>query len=133
MGAAICDELDAVSEVRPPFSPEEVVAHFSSVLKTYGVMKITSDHYAGEWPRERLRAHGIGVGEVGTRWTIRQAALTTSSIPRWGSLPGLAPWPARPRTISTQAGIRSGSSHRHAEPNAGDVLTRREATVAVGR
>jgi hypothetical protein len=51
--------LDAIREVRPPFSPEAVTADFAGVLKAYGVTRVTGDRYAGEWPRERLRTHGI--------------------------------------------------------------------------
>lgn len=52
--------LDAVREVRPPFSPEAVVADFASLLKSYRVHEVTGDRYGGEWPRERFRAHGVG-------------------------------------------------------------------------
>jgi len=51
--------LDAVRERRPPFSPEDVVAEFADLLKGYGVRKIVGDRYAGEWPRERFRVHGV--------------------------------------------------------------------------
>lgn len=51
--------LDAVREVRPPFSPEGVVAEFAALLKSYRVTKINGDRYAGEWPRERFKVHGI--------------------------------------------------------------------------
>jgi hypothetical protein len=51
--------LDAVREVRPPFSPESVVTEFAATLKTYGLRQVTGDRYAGEWPRERFREHGI--------------------------------------------------------------------------
>jgi hypothetical protein len=51
--------LDAVRERRPPFSPNEVVAEFSKLLKAYGIRKVSGDHYGGEWPGERFRAHGI--------------------------------------------------------------------------
>jgi hypothetical protein len=51
--------LDALRERMPPFSPEDVVAEFSELLKSYRVSKITGDRYAGEWPRERFREHGI--------------------------------------------------------------------------
>jgi hypothetical protein len=51
--------LDLVTEVRPPFSPEAVVAEFSKVLQKYGIGKVTGDRYAGEWPRERFRRHGV--------------------------------------------------------------------------
>ena len=51
--------LDAVREAKPPFSPESVVKDFSDLLKSYGVSKVTGDRYAGEWPRERFREHGV--------------------------------------------------------------------------
>ncbi len=51
--------LDAVREVRPLFSPESVVEDFSALLNSYGVKEVHGDRYAGEWPRERFREHGI--------------------------------------------------------------------------
>ena len=51
--------LDAVRERRPPFSPESVVSEFVELLKSYGITTVTGDRYAGEWPRERFREHGI--------------------------------------------------------------------------
>ncbi len=51
--------LDAVREVRPPFSPEAVVEDFAVVLRSYGISRVSGDSYAGEWPRERFAAHGI--------------------------------------------------------------------------
>jgi len=51
--------LDAVREVKPPFSPERVVAEFADVLKRYRVMKVYGDRYAGEWPVAAFRSHGI--------------------------------------------------------------------------
>jgi hypothetical protein len=51
--------LDALREVRPPFSPESVVRDFATLLKTYHVSTVRGDRYAGEWPRERFREHGI--------------------------------------------------------------------------
>lgn len=51
--------LDAVRERRPPFSPDSVVEEFCGLLKTYGISEVTGDRYAGEWPRERFRVHGI--------------------------------------------------------------------------
>lgn len=52
--------LDAVREVRPPFSPEAVTQDFAALLKSYRVQRVQGDRYAGEWPRERFRVHGIG-------------------------------------------------------------------------
>jgi hypothetical protein len=51
--------IDAIRERKPPFSPQDVVAEFSALLKTYRISKIFGDCYAGEWPRERFREHGI--------------------------------------------------------------------------
>lgn len=51
--------LDCIRERRPPFSPEQVVAEFSETLKAYRVREVTGDRYAGEWPREQFRKHGI--------------------------------------------------------------------------
>ena len=52
--------LDVVREIRPPFSPEAVVEEFCDVLKAYRIARVTGDAYAGEWPRERFRVHGVG-------------------------------------------------------------------------
>jgi hypothetical protein len=51
--------LDAIRERRPPFSPEDVVREFSEVLKAYQIKAVRGDKYAGEWPRERFRLHGV--------------------------------------------------------------------------
>ena len=51
--------LDALRERKPPFSPEDVVREFAALLKSYGITSVTGDRYAGEWPRERFREHGI--------------------------------------------------------------------------
>ena len=53
------DVLDCLRERRPPFSPEAVVQEFADVLKSYRISTVTGDRYAGEWPRERFRVHGI--------------------------------------------------------------------------
>src|SRR6185312_8850030 len=46
--------LDAVRECRPPFSPENVVDEFCTLLKSYRITTVTGDRYAGEWPREQF-------------------------------------------------------------------------------
>lgn len=51
--------VDAVVEVRPPFSPDAVVAQFCEVLVRYGITSVVGDHYGGEWPRERFRERGV--------------------------------------------------------------------------
>ena len=51
--------LDCVREMKPPFSPESVVMDFAALLKTYRLQRVTGDFYAGEWPTERFKTHGI--------------------------------------------------------------------------
>jgi len=51
--------VDATREVRPPFSPENVIDDFATLLKTYRIFKVTGDRYAGEFPRELFRKRGI--------------------------------------------------------------------------
>jgi hypothetical protein len=51
--------VDAIREVKPPLSPESVIAEFVSVLKSYHCHKVTGDRYGGEFPREQFRKRGI--------------------------------------------------------------------------
>ena len=51
--------IDAVRERKPPFSPEDVVAEFAALLKSYGIYRVVGDRYAGEWPREQFKKHSI--------------------------------------------------------------------------
>jgi hypothetical protein len=51
--------LDAVREVRPPFSPDQVVSDFCDLQQSYGITRVTGDRYGGEWPRERFASHGV--------------------------------------------------------------------------
>jgi len=53
--------LDAVREVRPPFSPEQAVEEFCALLRTYQVYGIRSDRYGGEWVNESFRRRGVVV------------------------------------------------------------------------
>ena len=51
--------LDCIRERKPPFSPEGVIAEFADLLKTYRVGRVVGDRFAGEFPREQFRKHGI--------------------------------------------------------------------------
>jgi hypothetical protein len=44
--------IDAVREVRPPFSPEAVIAEFAAQCRSYRIYLVTGDRYGGEFPRE---------------------------------------------------------------------------------
>jgi hypothetical protein len=51
--------IDALRDVRPPFSPEGVVREFAKLLKSYRITTVRGDRYAGEWCREVFRKRGI--------------------------------------------------------------------------
>jgi hypothetical protein len=44
--------LDAIREIRPPFSPADAVAEFVSLLKTYRVEQVSGDHWGGLFVRQ---------------------------------------------------------------------------------
>jgi hypothetical protein len=52
--------VDLVREVKPPFGPDQVCQDFAADLKRYRIGTVYGDRYAGEWPRERFKVHGIG-------------------------------------------------------------------------
>jgi hypothetical protein len=51
--------IDVVRAWSAPFNPSGVVAEAAELLRTYRVFHVTGDRYAGEWPREQFRSHGI--------------------------------------------------------------------------
>ena len=51
--------VDALREIKAPFSPENAVYEFARLLKSYNVSRIEGDHYAGSWPVEQFRKFGI--------------------------------------------------------------------------
>jgi hypothetical protein len=51
--------VDALREVTPPFSPEQVVEQFSSLLRSYNCDKVVGDRYAGEWPVDMFNRFNI--------------------------------------------------------------------------
>jgi hypothetical protein len=57
---AVC-VLDAVLECKPPFNPETAIAECTAVLNRFGVTRVVSDKYAGDWPKARFAEHGIAL------------------------------------------------------------------------
>jgi hypothetical protein len=51
--------IDALREVRPPFSPEFVTSEFATLLKSYRLSTVTGDRYGGEWPVEQFGKYGV--------------------------------------------------------------------------
>jgi hypothetical protein len=51
--------LDAVREIKPPFSPEAATRELAGFFKSYGLSRISGDRYAGMWPREAFLKHNV--------------------------------------------------------------------------
>jgi hypothetical protein len=51
--------LDAVREIRAPFSPDDAVAEFATLLKSYSIRTVRGDRYAAEWVTEAFKKAGI--------------------------------------------------------------------------
>ena len=51
--------LDAVREVKPPFSPDAVVSDFAEAFHRYHVREIIGDRWGGEFVQELFRAKGL--------------------------------------------------------------------------
>lgn len=51
--------LDLIREVRPPFSPEDVVKQFSRTLKDYGLASVTGDRYGSHWVSDAFQREGV--------------------------------------------------------------------------
>jgi hypothetical protein len=51
--------LDCIRGIRPPFNPASAVSELAQCLKSYGIDRIVGDRYAGAWPSEAFRNHGI--------------------------------------------------------------------------
>ncbi len=51
--------LDAIREIRPPFSPESVVGEFAALLKSYDIAHVVGDRYGGAFAAEVFGKSGI--------------------------------------------------------------------------
>jgi hypothetical protein len=51
--------IDAIRETKPPFSPEQVVQHYTELLKSYRINRVIGDRYGGVWPVEQFSRFGI--------------------------------------------------------------------------
>jgi hypothetical protein len=48
-----------IREKKPPFSPKAIIEEYCELLKQYGIRKVTADRYAGDFPVEAFKEHGI--------------------------------------------------------------------------
>ena len=51
--------MDCLREVKPPMDPAITTAELATVARSYGLTSVTGDRYAGQWPAEQWRAHGV--------------------------------------------------------------------------
>jgi hypothetical protein len=51
--------VDALREIKAPFSPEVVVGELAQLFTSYRIISICGDRYGGEWPREQFANFGI--------------------------------------------------------------------------
>jgi hypothetical protein len=51
--------IDALREVKPPFSPEFAVGQFAQLLRSYRIYRVAGDGFGGEFCREPLRKHSV--------------------------------------------------------------------------
>lgn len=49
--------VDLVRELHG--SPAQIAGEHAATLKMYGIHRVTGDRYAGQWPRDEFRKHGI--------------------------------------------------------------------------
>jgi hypothetical protein len=51
--------IDAIREVKPPFSPEQVIIDLVSVVQSYNCHRVSGDRYGGQFPQEQFRKRGV--------------------------------------------------------------------------
>lgn len=122
--------LDCVRERKPPFSPEQVTEEFADLLKSYHIREVHGDRYAGEWPREQFRKHGISY-----RCSEKSKSdIYTELLPMLNS--GRAELLDNPRLVAQLLGLerrtsRSGKDSIDHGPNAHDDIINAAAGAMV--
>src|SRR5262249_41890562 len=121
--------IDAVREMRPPFSPTVVVDEFAELLKAYNVTKVVGDHYGGEFVKEPFCKHGISY-ELCKQ---PKSDLYRDLLPRLNS--GQIVLPRHDRLVAQICGLerrtgRSGKDSIDHAPNGHDDLANAVAGAA---
>ncbi len=122
--------LDLVRERRPPFSPDDIVREYAALVRGYGTTEVYGDRYAGEWPRERFRAHDVTyVPAEKSKSELYQAFLPLVNAGRVELLD-------EPRLTTQLLGLerrtaRSGRDSIDHAPNAHDDIANAVAGAAV--
>jgi hypothetical protein len=100
--------LNCVREWKAPLEPDAVVREIAGQIRAYGMRRCWGDRYAGEWPRERFRAHGIRYEACPRPKADLYVDLLPTLTARRIELPEM------PRLVSQLAGLerRTGRSGR---------------------
>ncbi len=53
--------VDRVEERYSPLDPAKVTEEYAAILKGYGIRRVRSDRYAGQWPVSAYAKHGLAV------------------------------------------------------------------------
>ena len=118
--------VDMVRELHG--SPATIVAEYATVLKGYGVNSVTGDRYAGQWPADEFRRHGVRYHTS----DLDRSGIYVEFMAQMNS--GRAILPPDEKMVRQMIGLerRTGSSGRdtidHA-PNAHDDLANAAAGV----
>jgi hypothetical protein len=123
--------VDVLREIRAPYSPARAVETYAELLRSYGLAALTGDNYAGEWPVEAFRGHGI---------TYTKAAKAKGDLYRDSLallLSGRVELPDSDRLLTQFTGLerrvgRSGRDVIDHAPNAHDDLPNAVAGLVVG-
>lgn len=123
--------LDALYERPPPFSPRATVAEIAGLLKQYGISRVTGDRYAGDWPAEAFREHGVTYEPAGRT----RSEIYVEAIPLFTS--GRVRLLDNKRLVDQFAGLRrrvqpGGREQIDHGANAHDDLCNAAAGVLVG-
>ena len=123
--------IDCVRERRPPFSPRRSVAEFfRGAALVRPARRATGDRYAGEWPREQFRKHGIEYALA----PLPKSQLYAAFLPRINS--GSVELLDHPRLIAQLVGLERRTTRGSRDsidhgPGAHDDLINAVALAAV--
>jgi hypothetical protein len=113
--------LDLIREVRPPFSPDEVVRDFTYNIGRYGLDEITGDRYGAEWVRERFQARGVWYRPSELTKSELYLELSAAMHSRWVELLDSKRLSSQLATLERRSG-RSGKDSVDHPPRAHDDL-----------
>lgn len=71
--------VDAIREVMPPFSPQDVVAEFVAVLNSYGVESVTGDHWGGLFVRQPFEPIRYALSDLNKSAIYRESLALLNS------------------------------------------------------